>query len=191
MVYIADTSPTAEPMEGIIEEHPSEVSMIPVRGGDDTATCLYRPDILNDEQSNVPFFSFFLLSQHKYTNFYTVDDYMSSVRELGNIPLSPHSSDLMDKALNELELSDYHTDQAFQNMEQLSEDDFKHLVHWSPKEIDAFEQSIRDHGHDLNYAKNSVQTKSMADIVRFFYQWKKTDRYELVYSDWTKIYRPM
>ncbi|GAA5811821.1 hypothetical protein MFLAVUS_005266 [Mucor flavus] len=166
----ADTSPTAEPVEGIIEEQPSEVSMIPVRGGDDTATCLYRPGILDDEQ---------------------IDDYMNSVKELSNIPVSPHSSDLMDKALHELELSDYHTDQAFQNMEQLSEDDFKHLVHWSQKEIDAFEQSIRDHGHDLNYAKNSVQTKSMADIVRFFYQWKKTDRYELVYSDWTKIYRPM
>jgi hypothetical protein len=25
-------------------------SLIPTRGGDDTITCIYRPDILNDEQ---------------------------------------------------------------------------------------------------------------------------------------------
>lgn len=116
---------------------------------------------------------------------------MNQVKELRNVPLTPYSSDLMDRALFELELNTYHTDQAFENMAELQDSDFKHIVHWTQKEIDEFEQSIREHGHDLNFAKNSVQTKSMADIVRYFYQWKKTERYETVYSDWTKIYRPM
>lgn len=38
-------------MEGIIEEEPSEIPMIPVRGGEDTVTCIYRPGILDNEQS--------------------------------------------------------------------------------------------------------------------------------------------
>jgi hypothetical protein len=38
--------------------------------------------------------------------------------------------------------------------------------------------------------KQNIPTKSMADIVRFFYQWKKSDRYEPVYSVWTKVFRP-
>ncbi|KAG1377651.1 hypothetical protein G6F61_006544 [Rhizopus arrhizus] len=144
-------------------------SMAPIRGGDDTVTCIYRPGILNDEQ---------------------VDDYMDQVKQLNNIPLPSHSSDLMDRALYELEQGQYHTDIAFEKMSQLGPDDFEHIVDWSKKEIELFEQSIREHGHDLNYAKKSVGTKSMADIVRFFYQWKKTDRYEPVYSEWTKIFKP-
>ncbi|CAO3632632.1 unnamed protein product [Mucor hiemalis] len=161
----AETSPSAEPMD-----FDSSESMIPVRGGDETITCIYRPDVIADEQ---------------------VDDYMDLVKDLKSLSLSPQSSDLMDRALFELELNTYHTDQAFENMADLHDSDFKHIVYWTQKEIDAFEQSIREHGHDLNFAKASVKTKSMADIVRYFYQWKKTERYETVYSDWTKIYRPM
>lgn len=116
---------------------------------------------------------------------------MNQVKELTNIPLPPHSSDLMDRALYELEQNHYHTDIAFERMSQLTQDEFKHIVDWSDREVQAFEQSIREHGHDLNYAKKSVETKSMADIVRYFYQWKKTDRYEPVYSEWTKIFKPM
>lgn len=115
---------------------------------------------------------------------------MDQVKQLNNIPLPSHSSDLMDRALYELEQGQYHTDIAFEKMSQLGPDDFEHIVDWSKKEIELFEQSIREHGHDLNYAKKSVGTKSMADIVRFFYQWKKTDRYEPVYSEWTKIFKP-
>lgn len=41
----AETSPSAEPMD-----FESSDSMIPVRGGDETITCIYRPDVIADEQ---------------------------------------------------------------------------------------------------------------------------------------------
>ncbi|KAK4519548.1 asparagine synthetase [Mucor velutinosus] len=145
-------------------------SMRPTRGTDDTVTVIYRPGILNE---------------------LTIDHYVDSVKKLKNIPLPPHNSDLMDRALYELELNNYDTETAYDNMSKLNGDDFKHVVEWTPAEMEAFEQSIRDHGHDLNYAKAAVKTKDMADIVRYFYQWKKTDRYEPVYSEWTKVYRPL
>ncbi|KAI8385709.1 PHD-zinc-finger like domain-containing protein [Blakeslea trispora] len=143
---------------------------LPIRGGDDTVTYLYRPDVLSEPE---------------------MDHYMEEIKKMENTPLPTHSSDFIDRALLELEHNNYQTDIAYRKMSRLTKADFKHLVEWTPREIEAFEQSIRDHGHDLNYAKSSVKTKSMADIVRFFYQWKKTDRYEPVYSEWTKIYRPL
>lgn len=148
----------------------TNANLRPVRGTDDTITIIYRPGILDEAK---------------------IDNYMHAVKQLKNIPLPPHNSDLMDRALYELELNNYDTDIAYENMSKLNGDDFKHIVEWTPAEIEAFEQSIRNHGHDLNYAKTAVKTKDMADIVRYFYQWKKTDRYQPVYSEWTKIYRPL
>ncbi|GAN02864.1 conserved hypothetical protein [Mucor ambiguus] len=164
---ISDQDDMASPFSGSSE---LTSSMRPTRGTDDTVTVIYRPGILGES---------------------TVDQYMDSVKRLKNIPLPPHNSDLMDRALYELELNNYDTEIAYDNMSKLNGDDFKHIVEWTPAEIEAFEQSIRDHGHDLNYAKTAVKTKDMADIVRYFYQWKKTDRYEPVYSEWTKVYRPL
>lgn len=163
----SDQDDMASPFSGSSE---LTSSMRPTRGTDDTVTVIYRPGILGES---------------------TVDQYMDSVKQLKNIPLPPHNSDLMDRALYELELNNYDTETAYDNMSKLNGDDFKHIVEWTPAEIEAFEQSIRDHGHDLNFAKAAVKTKDMADIVRYFYQWKKTDRYEPVYSEWTKVYRPL
>lgn len=115
---------------------------------------------------------------------------MDKVKALKHLPLPSYSSDLMDRALVELKAHDYDTTLALQSMSRLKKKDFAHVVDWTAQETEAFEQSIREHGHDLNYAKKSVETKDMADIVRHFYQWKKTERYEPVYSEWTKIFRP-
>ncbi|KAI9275307.1 hypothetical protein BY458DRAFT_507046 [Sporodiniella umbellata] len=145
-------------------------SMIPVRGGEDTVTCIYKPGATSVEK---------------------VNEYMGRVKRLNNTTLMSYSSDLMDRALYEFEQNSYQTEASYLKMTQLAPEDFEHVVNWTNKEVEAFEQSIREHGHDLNYAKANVRTKSMADIVRYFYQWKKTDRYEPVYSEWTKIFKPM
>ncbi|KAL9551192.1 hypothetical protein MBANPS3_004368 [Mucor bainieri] len=168
---INDQQDMASPSSSSISSQPTTTSssMRPVRGTDETVTVIYRPGILDDS---------------------VVDRYMDSVKQLDNIPLLPHSSDLMDRALYELELNDYDTEAAYDNMSKLNGYDFKHIVEWTPVEKEAFEKSIREHGHNLNRAKAAVETKDMADIVRYFYEWKKTDRYEPVYSEWTKVYRP-
>ncbi|KAL9540227.1 hypothetical protein MBANPS3_009807 [Mucor bainieri] len=150
--------------------HPTSTSsMRPIRGTDKTVTAIYRPGILDDS---------------------TLDRYMDSVKQLDNIPLLPHNSDLMDRALSELEHNDYDTDAAYDSMSKLDGPDFEHIVEWTPTEKQAFEQSIREHGHNFDCAKAAVKTKSMADIVRYFYQWKKTDRYQPVYSEWTQVHKP-
>ncbi|KAI8993235.1 BAH domain-containing protein [Pilobolus umbonatus] len=143
--------------------------LLPVRGTDETITYIYRNNMIPTNE---------------------VDAYMEKVKKLRDLPLPSHSSDLLDKALIELENSDYNTQVALSKMKALTDADFNYLSTWTQEETDAFEQSIREHGHELNFVKKVVPTKTMAEIVRFFYQWKKTERYEAIYSEWTKIYRP-
>ncbi|KAI9473792.1 MAG: hypothetical protein EXX96DRAFT_318024 [Benjaminiella poitrasii] len=143
---------------------------IPIRGTDNTLTGIFRPDMIDE---------------------LALDSYVNSVKALKTLPLPFHNPDMMDKALSALAEANYDPALALEAMEKVTKTDFKHLVVWSKKEKDAFERSIKEHGHDLIAAKKEVKTKSMADVVRFFYQWKKTDRYESVYSQWTKVYKPL
>lgn len=63
-------------------------------------------------------------------------------------------------------------------------------MEWSPEEVAAFEEGIKTHGHDLYQVSKFVPSKRYKVVVSFFYRWKKTERYETVYSEWTAIYRP-
>ncbi|KAI8083168.1 uncharacterized protein BX664DRAFT_267716, partial [Halteromyces radiatus] len=141
-----------------------------IRGTDDTVVPLFsQPNRLNEDE---------------------LDTYISKVQSLPNLPFASYSSDAYDLALSMLEENMYDTNAALNKIRQVTKDDFSFLVTWQADEIQAFEQSIREHGHELLFVKQRIPTKSMADIVRFFYQWKKSDRYEPVYSVWTKVFRP-
>jgi hypothetical protein len=130
-----------------------------------------------------------LLLQEDLT-FVIVDRYMEQVAALPNLPLPSYSADFLDRALLELQQNDFDTEKALENVSHLTREDFDHLEEWTPEDIAAFEDGIRAYGHELHSVASKVPKRSMAQIVRFFYKWKKTDRYEPVYSEWTKIYKP-
>lgn len=113
---------------------------------------------------------------------------MRKVKEL-SLPLPSHSADLIDRALSALQRSGFDADKALKEMTAVQKRDFD-IVDWTPMEIDAFEEGIRLYGHELFAIKKKVETRSMKDVVRFFYQWKKTERYQPVYSVFTKINKP-
>lgn len=115
---------------------------------------------------------------------------MGKVKALASLPLPPYSSDLIDRALRELERNSYDTDQALAAMQHADLSTFPRHVEWTPAEIDQFEQAIASHGHDLYQVNLAIPSKPHADVVRFFYLWKKSDRYEQVYSKWTDVYKP-
>ncbi|KAG0177656.1 putative PHD type zinc finger protein with BAH domain-containing protein [Apophysomyces sp. BC1021] len=141
----------------------------PVRGMEDTVSPLFLPDQIDEMK---------------------LDNYINDAKTLTSLPLPSYSTDLLDRALLELQNNNYNTNAALHSMSKLIADDFPYLSAWSSEEVASFEQSIQENGHDLQAIRHRVDTKSMADIVRFFYKWKKTERYEPIYSQWTKIYRP-
>lgn len=105
------------------------------------------------------------------------------------LPLPIHSADLMDKALSTLQKSKFNADMALKEMTRVRKQDFE-LRDWTAKETDAFEEGMRLYGHELYAIKRKVETRSMRDVVRFFYLWKKTERYQPVYSVFTKVNKP-
>ncbi|KAK3821272.1 MAG: hypothetical protein J3Q66DRAFT_332951 [Benniella sp.] len=138
------------------------------RGSDETVTLIYsKPSHLSDEY---------------------VTNYMERVKAL-SLPLPIHSADLMDKALSTLQKSKFNADMALKEMTRIRKQDFE-LRDWTAKETDAFEEGIRLYGHELYAIKKKVETRLMRDIVRFFYIWKKTERYQPVYSVFTKVNKP-
>ncbi|KAF9906089.1 putative PHD type zinc finger protein with BAH domain-containing protein [Linnemannia zychae] len=138
------------------------------RGGEDTASLQYcKPSHISDEY---------------------VAAYMNRVNDL-SLCLPSHSADLIDRALSTLQRSGFDADKAVKEMATVEKRDFD-IVDWTPKEIELFEEGIRLYGHELFAIKKKVETRSMKDIVRFFYQWKKTERYQPVYSVFTKINKP-
>ncbi|KAF9436937.1 putative PHD type zinc finger protein with BAH domain-containing protein [Entomortierella beljakovae] len=161
----ADTpvAPTSPSRSG-----PADENAYVERGGDETVSLLYsKPSNISEE---------------------FVADYMNRVKKL-SLPLPIHSADLIDKALLTLQQNDFDAERALKEIAKVEKQDFD-IIDWTPKEIEAFEEGIRIYGHELFAIKKKVETRSMKDIVRFFYQWKKTERYQPVYSVFTKINKP-
>ncbi|KAF9981891.1 putative PHD type zinc finger protein with BAH domain-containing protein [Mortierella antarctica] len=138
------------------------------RGGSDTVMLQYsKPSHISEEY---------------------VAAYMERVKGL-TLPLPSHSADIIDRALLALQQAAYDAEKAIKDLALIQKKDFD-IEDWTPKEIEAFEEGIRLYGHELFAIKKKVETRSMKDIVRFFYQWKKTERYQSVYSVFTKIHKP-
>ncbi|KAF7722357.1 putative PHD type zinc finger protein with BAH domain-containing protein [Apophysomyces ossiformis] len=150
-------------------DSPLHDELKPVRGTDDTVTPIFLPGQIDEVQ---------------------LDSYIKEAKSISYLPLPFHSVDFLDRALLELQNNNYDITVALQSLSKLEADDFPYLSTWSDEEVAAFEQSIQENGHDLQSIRQRLSTKTMADIVRYFYKWKKTERYEPVYSQWTKIYRP-
>ncbi|CDH49796.1 phd finger and bah domain-containing protein [Lichtheimia corymbifera JMRC:FSU:9682] len=131
-----------------------------------------------------------LFSQPSRLDEATLDHYMTQAMSLPSFTLPVCKVDLKTRIIEELERHDYNTQEALDAVAKLTLDDFPRAVEWTPEEIESFEKAITLYGHDLFRVGRKVPSKKHADVVRYFYQWKKTDRYEPVYSQWTTIYKP-
>jgi len=48
---------------------------------------------------------------------------------------------------------------------------------WSPFEVSVFEASITLYGKNFNQISKHVKTKSVKEVIEFYYFWKKTSHY--------------
>ncbi|ORY26560.1 BAH-domain-containing protein, partial [Neocallimastix californiae] len=115
-----------------------------------------------------------------------VNEYIKKVRDCHS---EIKNMDLFDRALLELHKSNYDIDKSFSIMEKITLKDLD-LPTWSKTEIKQFENGIIKYGHELQYVKQEVPTKRRKDVVQYFYRWKKSPRYRLIYSQFCKVHRP-
>lgn len=92
------------------------------------------------------------------------------------LDVKPTSCDFLDYILSTLINTDYDTDKSFSHcMNNLS----KSLLHeptFTADEIERFEEGVRKYGGELRSVWKHVGTQTMSMIVRFYYNWKKTER---------------
>ncbi|CAM9717494.1 unnamed protein product, partial [Ascophyllum nodosum] len=55
---------------------------------------------------------------------------------------------------------------------------------WSPYQVALFEGAISIHGKVFHDVAREVEGKTVADVIEFYYIWKKTDHYKQWKSKW-------
>jgi hypothetical protein len=105
-----------------------------------------------------------------------VTDYMDRAKKMAKpLGLPPLSTNLLDVALDMLRVSGYHPEKALEMLSVADKKLFKE-PELSPAELKKFEDGVTKYGSEWHSLKKHVKSVSAADIVRFYYTWKKTDR---------------
>ncbi|RWS24548.1 mesoderm induction early response protein 1-like protein [Leptotrombidium deliense] len=62
---------------------------------------------------------------------------------------------------------------------------YEPMTSWSEEECRNFEDGLKTYGKDFHIIqKNKVRTRSVSEIVQFYYLWKKTERHDAFASKW-------
>ena len=142
---------------------PGESLMVPERGTDDSGS-----DHLSVESREQ-----------------IITDYMERAKKLEKpLGLPLLSTNLLDVALDMLRLSAYDPEKALEMLSVADRKLFKE-PELSPSELKKFEDGVTKYGSEWHSLKKHVKTVGAADIVRFYYTWKKTDRGKQVWGSYS------
>ncbi|KAL2270128.1 hypothetical protein VTJ83DRAFT_2312 [Remersonia thermophila] len=139
------------------------------RGGDDTATLLFKPpedcgvDVTGEQ----------------------IDAYMSKARKLA-VPLGlpPQSTNLQDVARDLLFRHSFDADKALAELRKVPKAEFKE-PELTPAEQKKFEEAVAKYGSELHSVKKHVKTLSAATVTRYYYTWKKTERGKQIWGNFS------
>lgn len=127
------------------------------RGGDETVTLMWKMPKHVNEQTNQDIKAYL--------------EKCSPIAE--SLDLLPSTPNFMDAILKNYLDKDYDLELAYQESLKLTRDSLKEPT-LTADEVARFEEGVRKFGSELYPVYQLVKTKSSADIVRFYYLWKKT-----------------
>ncbi|RKF63454.1 putative bah domain-containing protein [Erysiphe neolycopersici] len=111
-------------------------------------------------------------------------DYMEqAVRLAKPLGLPPLSTNLLDIALEILHSNSYDSEKALDALSKADRKIFKEPM-LSPAEIKKFEDGVAKFGSECFSIKKHVKTVARADIIRFYYIWKKTERGKQIWGSY-------
>jgi len=114
-----------------------------------------------------------------------VHNYMARAKQMAKpLGLPELSTNLLDVALNMLQINDYDPEKALHALSLVDKKAFKE-PELSPAELKKFEDGVAKYGSEWHSIKKHVKSVSPADIVRFYYTWKKTDRGKQVWGNYS------
>ncbi|AMD21379.1 HER100Wp [Eremothecium sinecaudum] len=92
-----------------------------------------------------------------------------------NLGITPQATNFLDMIVKILVDNGFQRDEAFKKCGKvISRESLKEPT-FSKEEVEKFEQAVADHGSELYPVCKFVGTQPMSMIVRFYYNWKKTE----------------
>jgi hypothetical protein len=139
------------------------------RGGDDTATLLYKPP----EDCGVRMSS------------EALDDYMDVARSMAiSLGLPRYSTNLQDVARDLLFRNDFDPEKALKELSEVPKSVFNE-PELTPAEQKKFEEGVAKYGSELHSVMKHVKTLSPATVTRWYYTWKKTERGKQIWGNFS------
>jgi hypothetical protein len=150
----------------VMEEPPGYIE----RGGDDgsTSTLLFKIPVEGDDETAE-------LKRAEYIK--TVDSYIkSTVKVADKIGLEPFATNFVDKAVEILYTNNFDEKKAFEQLSKVQAIRDLKEPRLKPDEAKRFEEGVAKFGSELHAVAKHVKTRKESEIVRYYYQWKKTER---------------
>lgn len=125
-----------------------------------------------------------LLWQPTYLDEKVTEDYMRKISAMNSgsgIEAIPRGKQLRDdeEALFLLQQCGHNVEEALRRR-RISAQTPAHASLWSEEECRNFENGLKAHGKDFHLIRqNKVRTRSVGELVQFYYIWKKTERHDI------------
>lgn len=113
-----------------------------------------------------------------------IEDYMRKISAMNTgtgVDAIPRGKQLRDdeEALFLLQQCGHNVDEALRRR-RISAQTPAHASLWSEEECRNFENGLKAHGKDFHLIRqNKVKTRSVGELVQFYYIWKKTERHDI------------
>jgi len=120
-----------------------------------------------------------------------VEEYLSKSQEaiqvgVSSLPLGAHVRD-DEQALHLLLQCGYNCDEALRRRRMNAVPTAETMTLWSEEECRSFELGLRLYGKDFHMIQSQkVKTRSVGELVQFYYLWKKTERHD-VFANNTRL----
>lgn len=106
-----------------------------------------------------------------------LDEYMESTKKIaGDLKMTFYATNFVDKAAELLYKNDWEPEKAREQLSKVNPVKDLKEPRLKPEEIKRFEEGVAKYGSELHLVAKHVKTRREADIVRYYYGWKKTQR---------------
>lgn len=114
-----------------------------------------------------------------------IDDYITRAKEFAEpIGVSPYFANFLDKVVNILFKNDFDIEISLEEVAKVEKKDLKE-PELTPAEQKKFEDGVTKYGSEWHSIKKHVKSVSAANIVRYYYIWKKSARGKQIWGNYS------
>ena len=115
-----------------------------------------------------------------------VDDLLTQCQDVaGRIGIKPYFTNFLDKECNILYRQEFDIEKAREKIERFSKKKDFGEPDFNREEQKRFEDGISKFGSKLPLVSRHVRTQKMAEIVRYYYLWKKTEKGQHIWGNFS------